>query len=171
MGRLNRTVVGGVAILALAACSKKPPAALPPAPPAATAQTAESTQAPVGTIRGSQADFRSRMRGQDVIYFDTNRFDIDEADVAALQSQAQWLSEYPQKRATIEGHADNRGTREYNLALGERRANSTKNYLVGLGIAPSRLTTVSYGKERPVASGSDEHSWAQNRRTATITID
>jgi len=85
--------------------------------------------------------------------------------------QAQWLQRYPTKRGTIEGHCDERGTREYNIALGERRANAAKNYLVSLGVDASRLTTVSYGKERPVALGSDESAWAQNRRAATITID
>jgi peptidoglycan-associated lipoprotein len=78
---------------------------------------------------------------------------------------------YPAKRITIEGHADERGTREYNLALGERRANAAKNYLVSLGIDAGRITTVSYGKEKPVALGSDEASWAQNRRAVTVTID
>jgi peptidoglycan-associated lipoprotein len=109
-------------------------------------------------------------RGADTIYFDTDRFNIDSVDAAALQTQAQWLARYPGKRATIEGHCDERGTRDYNLALGERRANAAKNYLVSLGVDPSRLTTVSYGKERPVALGSDESAWSRNRRAATITI-
>jgi peptidoglycan-associated lipoprotein len=111
------------------------------------------------------------MQGQDTIYFDTDRYNIDSVDAAALQSQAQWLMRYPSKRATVEGHADERGTRDYNLALGERRANAAKNYLVSLGVDASRVTTVSYGKERPVALGSDEQSWAQNRRAVTVTID
>lgn len=109
--------------------------------------------------------------GQDTIYFDTDRYNIDTQDAASLTAQAQWLQRYPNKRATIEGHADERGTREYNLALGERRANSAKNYLVSLGIDAARVTTVSYGKERPIALGSDEQSWAQNRRAVTVTID
>ena len=95
----------------------------------------------------------------------------DAADAAALRSQAQWLLRYPQKRARIEGNCDERGTRDYNLALGERRANAAKNYLVSLGVDASRLTTISYGKERPVALGSDEASWAKNRRAVTVTID
>ena len=111
------------------------------------------------------------MAGQDTIFFDTDKFNIDGADQAALQAQAAWLQKYPGKRASIEGHADERGTREYNLALGERRANAAKNYLVSLGVDASRLTTVSYGKERPMALGSDEESWAKNRRAVTITID
>jgi peptidoglycan-associated lipoprotein len=154
---------------ALAACAKKPPEQLPPEPgPAHSDNTGNQTGAP---IPGSQADFAAQMRGQDTIYFDTDRYNIDSADAAALQTQAQWLGRYPNKQATIEGHADERGTRDYNLALGERRANSAKNYLVSLGVSASRLNTVSYGKERPVALGSDEQSWARNRRAVTVTID
>ena len=111
------------------------------------------------------------MQGRNVIYFDTDKYDIDATDQVALRAQAEWLQRYPAKRATIEGHADERGTREYNIALGERRATAAKNYLVSLGVDASRLNTVSYGKERPVALGSNEAAWAQNRRAATITID
>ena len=88
-----------------------------------------------------------------------------------MRTQAQWLQRYPAKKATIEGHCDERGTREYNLALGERRATAAKNYLVSLGVDASRLTTVSYGKERPIDPASTEAAWAQNRRAVTITID
>lgn len=157
--------------LGLAGCAKKAPAELPP-PPAPT--TAVETPAPAtvsGPTPGSQADFVAAMMGQDTIYFDTDKYNIDAADVAALTTQAQWLMKYPGKKATIEGHADERGTREYNLALGERRATAAKNYLVSLGVDAARLTTVSYGKERPVALGSDEESWAKNRRAVTVTID
>ena len=155
--------------LALGACASKAPKQLPPDPGAATTTTTTTgTGAPVP---GSQADFAAFTRGADTIYFDTDRHNIDSADAAALQTQAQWLMRYPAKRATIEGHADERGTREYNLALGERRANAAKNYLAGLGIDAARLTTVSFGKERPVALGSDEGAWAQNRRAVTITVD
>ena len=108
---------------------------------------------------------------QDTIYFDTDKYDIDSQDAAALRSQAQYLSQYTNARATIEGHADERGTRDYNLALGERRANAAKNYLVSLGIPAERVTTVSYGKERPVALGSDESAWAQNRRAVTVVMN
>jgi peptidoglycan-associated lipoprotein len=155
--------------LALAACAKKPPAVLPPEPgPAVSNNDSGDTGAP---IPGSQADFVAQMRGQDTIYFDTDRFNIDSADAAALQTQAQWLGRYPNKRATIEGHCDERGTRDYNLALGERRANAAKNYLVSIGVSAARINTVSYGKERPIALGSDEQSWARNRRAVTVTID
>ena len=96
------------------------------------------------------------MTGQDTIYFDTDRFNVDSADAGRAADQAQYLQQYPQHARHVEGHADERGTREYNLALGERRANAAKNYLVSLGVAASRISTVSYGKERPVALGSNE---------------
>jgi peptidoglycan-associated lipoprotein len=156
--------------LAMSACASKAPKQLPPEPAGVAAPT--DTGAGMGAaVPGSQADFVAVMSGQDTIYFDTDRYNVDSADAAALQSQAQWLMRYPSKRATLEGHADERGTRDYNLALGERRANAAKNYLVSLGIDASRLTTVSYGKERPIALGSDEESWARNRRAVTVTID
>lgn len=106
-----------------------------------------------------------------VVYFDTDQYNIDAEDSAKLQTQAQYFNQYSNVSFTIEGHADERGTREYNLALGERRANAAKNYLVSLGIPASRIRTVSYGKERPVALGSNESAWAQNRRAATVTIN
>lgn len=156
--------------LALSACAKKAPEMLPPDPGGVTPSqtTGGDSTAPVP---GSQADFVAQMMGQDTIYFDTDRFNIDATDQAALAAQAAWLGRYPTKRITIEGHADERGTREYNLALGERRANAAKNYLVSLGIDAGRIATVSHGKEKPVALGSDEASWAQNRRAVTVTID
>ena len=156
--------------LALGACAGKAPKALPPDPGASTV-TEPAQVGSTAPVPGSQADFVAQMMGQDTVYFDTDRFNIDSADQAALQAQAQWLLRYPGKRATIEGHADERGTREYNLALGERRANAAKNYLATLGVDASRLATVSHGKERPVALGSDEESWAKNRRAVTVTID
>jgi peptidoglycan-associated lipoprotein len=120
-------------------------------------------------IPGSQEDF-VRSVAADRIFFDTDRFNIDNQDQVTLQSQAQWLARYPNAQITIEGHADERGTRDYNLALGERRANAAKNYLGSLGINAGRIQTVSYGKERPQALGSNEEAWAQNRRAVTITI-
>lgn len=156
---------------ALAACTKKPPADLPPEPGPAVA-TDNGGDGTLGRpIPGSQADFVAQMMGADTIYFDTDRYNIDSQDAAALAQQAQWLSRYPNKRATLEGHADERGTRDYNLALGERRANAAKNYLVSQGIDANRLTTVSQGKERPIALGSNEDAWAKNRRAVTITLD
>lgn len=156
---------------ALSACSPKPPQDLPPAP-AAPSQSSNSPQPMLeGPAPGSQADFMASMAGQDIIHFDTDKYNIDRTSGAALQAQALWLLRYPGKHATIEGHCDERGTRDYNLALGERRANAAKNYLASLGVDPSRLSTISYGKERPIAMGSNEDAWARNRRAVTITID
>jgi peptidoglycan-associated lipoprotein len=165
MTRLSPVLLVATATIALAACSKKPPANLPPAP----MDTAPQAQAPSGPVPGSQADFVASIKS-DTIHFETDKSDIGEQDKAILQSQAQWLTKFPEKRITIEGHCDERGTREYNLALGERRANAAKNFLASLGVNPARMTTMSYGKERPIALGSDEASWAQNRRAVTITI-
>ena len=155
--------------LAISACASKAPPVLPPDPGPAT--TTDSGPRTLGPAPGSQGDFLAQMQGDDTVYFELDRFNIDWADQEALSKQAQWLLRYPGKGATIEGHCDERGTRDYNLALGERRANAAKNYLVGLGVDAGRLTTVSYGKERPKALGSNEAAWAQNRRAVTVTID
>ncbi len=156
--------------LASSACSKKqPPETTPPPPGPSAANT--TTPRDTGIVPGSQADFLQRMAGRNVIFFDTDKSNIDDVDAVALRAQAEWLAQYPNKRATIEGHADERGTRDYNLALGERRANSAKNFLSSLGIDASRLNVVSYGEERPAAVGSNESAWAQNRRAVTVTID
>ena len=166
--KLSRTLVMATAIIALAACSKKPPAELPPAPGAAATEPVGST-GPSGPVKGSQEDFVASV-SSDRVFFGLDQYDIDAEDQATLQSQAAWLQQNPAVRVTIEGHADERGTRDYNIALGERRANAAKNYLASLGIDSGRITTVSYGKERPAALGSDEASWAQNRRAVTVTI-
>src|SRR3546814_16445700 len=100
----------------------------------------------------------------DRIFFDTDKYDVSAEDQTTLQSQAQWLMANPNVRVTVEGHADERGTRDYNLALGERRANADKNHLVSLGVPESRLSTISYGTDRPAALRSDDTAWAQNRR-------
>ncbi|HWJ71025.1 MAG TPA: peptidoglycan-associated lipoprotein Pal [Sphingobium sp.] len=165
------TLIVSGAALALSACSKKAPETLPPAP-ADTTPPAPSTAAPApsGVTPGSQADFVASVISDHVL-FGTDKSDIDDTARNILRSQAEWLQRYPQKRITVEGHCDERGTREYNLALGDRRANAAKNYLAALGIDPSRINTISYGKERPVALGSDEAAWAQNRRAVTVTIE
>ena len=159
--------------IALSACSRSAPEELPPPPvttPAPTPTPTTST-APTGPSIGSQSHFEQAVGGSSIIYFDTDRYNIDSADAAALQAQAQYFARFSTLTFTIEGHADERGTREYNLALGERRANSAKNYLVSLGVSADRIRTVSYGKERPVALGSNAAAWAQNRRAASIIIN
>ena len=161
-------VLAAASALALTACSKKPPAELPPAPEATT--PAPGPTGPAGATPGSGEHFKQVMNGRDVIYFDTDKYNIDSDDATSLRQQAQYLLQYPNIHATIEGHCDERGTREYNLALGERRANAAKDYLVSLGVPAARLNTISYGKERPVALGSNEAAWAQNRRAVTIVM-
>lgn len=104
----------------------------------------------------------------DRVFFAYNQSDLSAEARATLDRQAAWLKKYSSTSVTVEGHADERGTREYNLALGERRATAVKNYLVADGISAARLKTVSYGKERPAVIGSNEAAWAQNRRGVTV---
>ena len=118
-----------------------------------------------GPAPGTQADLVVNVG--DRIFFGTDRYDLSTEARQVLDAQAAWLQQYPNLSVTIEGHADERGTREYNLALGERRANSVRNYLSALGIGPSRVNTVSFGKERPAVPGANESAWAQNRRSVT----
>lgn len=106
----------------------------------------------------------------DRVFFATDRSDLDSAAQETLRRQAAWLQRYPEIVVRIEGHADERGTREYNLALSQRRANETREYLVGLGIASSRISIIPYGKERPLALCSNENCWKQNRRAVTTVV-
>jgi len=166
-------ILAATSTLALAACSKEAPAELPPVQEtqAPVVRPTPTPTPPAGPAEGSQEHFRMTMAGRDVIYFDTDTSNIDSQDAIALRAQAEYMLQYPRTSATVEGHADERGTREYNLALGERRANSAKNYLVSLGVAEGRLRTVSYGEENPAATGSNEQAWARNRRAVTVMID
>lgn len=102
------------------------------------------------------------------IYFDFDKYDVRPEDALILKENAALLNKYPSVKIQIEGHCDERGTNEYNLALGERRANSTKNYLVSLGISPDRISIISYGEEKPLDPGHGEEAWAKNRRAHTI---
>lgn len=123
--------------------------------------------APVnGVTPGTQQDLVVNVG--DRVFFGYDQSDISAEGKATLDRQATWLKQYPNVSVTIEGHADERGTREYNLALGERRANSTKSYLLSQGVAASRIQTISYGKERPAVTDASPSGWAQNRRTVTV---
>jgi peptidoglycan-associated lipoprotein len=102
------------------------------------------------------------------IYFDFDKYEIRSGDVTILKQNAEILKKYPKVKIQVEGHCDERGTNEYNLALGERRANSTKNYLISLGVSPERVSTISYGEEKPLDPGHNEEAWAKNRRAHTI---
>ena len=115
---------------------------------------------------GSTQDFVVNVG--DRVFFTVDSADLTPEGRATLDKQATWLARYAQYSVTIEGHADERGTREYNLALGARRATATRNYLVSRGIPASRLNTISYGKERPVAVCDDISCWSQNRRAVTV---
>jgi len=121
-----------------------------------------------GPIPGSQEDLVVNVG--DRVFFDYNEYALKDEGRATLQRQAAWMKKYPSVVVQVEGHCDERGTREYNLALGERRANSVKNYLVALGVDANRLQTISYGKERPAVEGHDDASFAQNRRGVTVLM-
>ena len=162
---MTSTLILAAGALALSACSRNAPEELPPPPPTTSGDTGAETD--TGPRPGSRADFVAQA-GSDTVYFETDMYDLDAEARAVLDAQARWLVANPTVRVTIEGHCDERGTREYNLALGERRANAAKNYLAARGVDASRMTVISYGKERPVALGSDPASWAQNRRAVTV---
>nr|WP_245215296.1 peptidoglycan-associated lipoprotein Pal [Pararoseomonas baculiformis] len=121
----------------------------------------------LGAVRpGSQEDLVANVG--DRVFFDTDSSQVRGDGRGTLERQAAWLARYPQVAVLVEGHADERGTREYNLALGQRRANSARDLLVANGVSGQRVQTISYGKDRPAALGSDEASWAQNRRAVTV---
>ncbi|MCX5496538.1 peptidoglycan-associated lipoprotein Pal [Kaistia dalseonensis] len=142
------------AALMLAACANKPGG-----PEGAGAGLGSATP-------GSAQDFVVNVG--DRVFFDTDQTEVSAQGRVTLDKQAQWLQQYARYTVTIEGHADERGTREYNIALGARRATNVKNYLVSRGINPNRIRTISYGKERPVAVCNDISCWSQNRRAVTV---
>ncbi|UYN93490.1 MAG: peptidoglycan-associated lipoprotein Pal [Enhydrobacter sp.] len=144
-----KAIAAIAALLVAAACSSEQP----PAP-------ASTTVTP-----GSVADFRQNVG--DRVFFDTDQSVIRPDGRETLNRQAEWLKKYTNYQIIIEGHCDERGTREYNLALGERRANASRQYLIAQGIPAQRIKTISYGKERPDPVGSDEGAWARNRRAIT----
>ena len=115
---------------------------------------------------GSPEDFRAG--GNDVVYFSSDRTDLSPEAQQTLAMQARWLQRYPDHTITIEGHADERGTREYNIGLGSKRADAVRTFLVRNGVAAARLRAISYGKERPVATCNDISCWSQNRRVQTV---
>jgi len=169
MAHLSSKIAIAIAIVAIAGCAKKPPATLPPVAEGTGGSQTPTPTPSAGYLPGSQQDFVANTQG-DTIYFDTDKYDVDGQDRVILDSQAAWLRAHPNNRVTIEGHCDERGTRDYNIALGARRANAAKDYLSSAGVDVSRISTISYGKERPIALGSDESAWQQNRRAVTLTV-
>jgi len=171
---MRKSLTFGVAAMALTitACGRREPPAttLPPS----TELPADASGAAPGDVEltelpAMQADLVAKA-GSDTVYFGTDEFLIDAQSKATLAAQAKWMLANPNVRASIEGHADERGTREYNMALGERRANAARDFLLSQGVPTSRLLVTSWGKERPVATGSDESAWAQNRRAVTVVV-
>ncbi len=143
-----------VAALVIAGCAKNP---ADQGPSAANASAA---------VPGSQQDFVVNVG--DRVFFESDSTSLSPQSIATLEKQAQWLTSYNQYAFTIEGHADERGTREYNIALGARRAQAVRDYLASRGVQTQRMRTISYGKERPVAVCNDISCWSQNRRAVTV---
>jgi peptidoglycan-associated lipoprotein len=161
---MRKSIIAFAAVAALGACASAPEPAPAPAPaPAPTPQPA-----PQGPVAGSAEDFRVSVG--DRIFFGYDRFDLTAEGRAVLERQAAWLRQYPAVRVMIAGNCDERGTRDYNLALGSRRAAAVRDYLAGLGVAADRLETVSYGKERPLDPRSNEEAWSVNRNGHTQIV-
>ena len=148
------------------AAPEKPPEVIVEQAPVIDLAPAAPTIDPNAPVPGSAADFAYQTGGEPRVFFGYDQYDLSQAR-SVLKSQADWLNTYNAATVIIEGNADERGTREYNLALAARRAESVKSYLVAQGVTPSRLTTVSYGKERPIDARSDEAGWARNRNSHT----
>lgn len=164
-------VVGLAAGLILTGCAKRQPAPeiAPPPPSAAEGGSQESSDLDLVELPAMQADLVAQA-GSDTVYFETDQSSLDMADMDILEGQARWLIAHPNLRASIEGHADERGTREYNFALAERRANAVRDYLIAQGVPSSRLLVTSWGKERPADLGLTEEAWARNRRSVTLVV-
>lgn len=150
------------ATLLLGACSTPKPVDTAPPPTGYSSPPSSNTSS---IAPGSAEDLRVNVG--DTVHFGYNEYNIGDGDKGTLQRQATWLAKYPGIRVTVEGDCDERGTREYNLALGARRANAVKEYLVSLGVSSARIDTISYGKEHPICSDSTEDCYAQNRRGVT----
>ncbi len=180
-------VIAGAALLVLSACASTPepapivdntpqqeappPVFSEPAPvkPVQQAPVVEIAPVYTGPAVGSSDQFKY-IAGDDRVYFAYNQYDLNTQSRDVLRKQAEWLNQYSTSILVVGGNADERGTREYNLALGARRADSVKAYLVSQGVNPSRVTTVSYGKERPINGGSNEAAWAQNRNAHSAVL-
>lgn len=158
MSHIVKFAFAGLLALGLSACASDPDA---------TASTDGLGAGGAGALNPSSVEYFNVNVG-DRVFFAFDSSSLDGVAQDTLARQAQWLASNPQTTVTIEGHADERGTREYNLALGARRAQAARDFLLSQGVSGQRMRTVSYGKERPVALGSDEGSWAQNRRAVTV---
>jgi peptidoglycan-associated lipoprotein len=165
----------GLCVVAMAACSPRrategstAEGAVPNNPSYPTSPSGNVGGGNLSAVPGSAQDFVVNVG--DRVYFDLDSYQVRSEAFSRLDAQAQWLQRYPNVRVRIEGNADERGTREYNLALGARRAESVRSYLVERGVAAGRIDTISYGKERPIAEGSNEEAFARNRNAGTAIV-
>ena len=167
-------LISSLLVLFVAACATKPKDSADASGSGSSSSDSSVTTGEEGTITettgsgivsGTQEDLIVNVG--DRVFFGYDSSDLDSDALELLQDQVAWLKQNNNVSITIEGHCDERGTREYNLALGEKRAQAVKNYLIGLGISPDRVSTISYGKERPAVVGSNDGAWAQNRRSVT----
>lgn len=187
---MKKLILAGASALTLAACASQPdpqpiqqpepvvqapPPIAAPAPAPAPVEPLPEALPPVIVqevdpnlpIPGSEQDFAYQSGGEPRVFFGYDQYDLSPEARDVLRRQANWLNIYQDASATIEGHADERGTREYNLALGARRADSVKSFLVSQGVSPTRLRTISYGKERPIDASPNESGWSRNRNGYT----
>lgn len=158
---MKLTTLGALAALSLlAACASKPPAET-----ATSTGTGVTTPSGPSIVPGSQEDLVANVG--DRVFYEFNKSNLSDEAQTTLNKQASWLQKYPNVQVQVAGNCDERGTEEYNLALGNRRANAARDFLVAKGVSTSRITTISYGKDRPVALGSNDQAWAQNRNAIT----
>lgn len=176
---MSKVIIAAGLALALGACASSKPVQEevvtqppPPPPPIVKKEVIEDPPPIVeqytGPVKGSQEEFRIKVGER--IYFDTDRYNVDAYDTETLDRQAAWLKQYPNVTVMVAGNCDERGTREYNLALGARRANAVKEYLVSQGVPASRIETISYGKERPIDGRSNQEAWQVNRNAHTQIV-
>ena len=164
-------LISGLLVLFVSACATKPKDSAD-ASGSGSSSSDSSVEGTItetagsGIVAGSQEDLIVNVG--DRVFFDYDSSELDADAQELLQDQVAWLKQHSNVSVIIEGHCDERGTREYNLALGEKRAQSVKNYLISLGVSEARVSTISYGKERPAVVGSNDGAWAQNRRSVTI---
>jgi peptidoglycan-associated lipoprotein len=168
-----RLALIATAAASMAACASRPKPAgpaptAPPPPPAAEAPAPSTGAVGESVLPGSERDFV--INAGDRVYFDFDHFDVRADAQPILDAQAAWLQRYPAVQVRIEGNCDERGTREYNLALGARRANAVRDYLVAHGVTAARINTVSYGKEKPIDPGTGDEADAHNRNGHTALV-
>ena len=161
---MRNTLIAVAALAALASCANRPE----PLPPQQQSAPPVVAQPPQGPVAGSIEDFRVSVG--DRVFFGYDRFDLSPEARSALERQAAWLRQYPGVRVLLAGNCDERGTREYNIALGARRAAAARDYLISLGVAGTRMETVSYGKERPLDPRANEEAWSVNRNANTQIV-